>query len=86
MRGLTQAQQQREICGNADAAARAFGRLAIVAGIAAEHGGTARAANVPPADGGGARFTLTLPRRGPLSPAAPQHRARDRAPGEDQYP
>jgi two-component system, OmpR family, sensor kinase len=32
--------------------------LAIVAGIAAEHGGTAVAAN---ADGGGARFTLRLP-------------------------
>jgi two-component system OmpR family sensor kinase len=36
--------------------------LAIVAGIAAEHGGAASAANVPTADGGGARFTLTLPR------------------------
>jgi two-component system OmpR family sensor kinase len=36
--------------------------LAIVAGIAAEHGGGATVANVPPADGGGARFTLTLPR------------------------
>jgi two-component system OmpR family sensor kinase len=33
--------------------------LSIVAGIAAEHGGTARAANAP---GGGAAFTLRLPR------------------------
>jgi signal transduction histidine kinase len=32
--------------------------LAIVAGIAAEHGGEARAANAP---GGGALFTLRLP-------------------------
>jgi peptidoglycan/xylan/chitin deacetylase (PgdA/CDA1 family) len=30
MRGLTQAQQQREICGNADAAARAFGRRPVL--------------------------------------------------------
>ncbi len=32
--------------------------LAIVAGIAREHGGTASAAN---AEGGGAKFTLTIP-------------------------
>jgi peptidoglycan/xylan/chitin deacetylase (PgdA/CDA1 family) len=30
MRGLTQAQQQREICGNADSAARAFGRRPVL--------------------------------------------------------
>jgi len=30
MRGLSQAQQQREICGNADSAARAFGRRPVL--------------------------------------------------------
>ena len=43
--------------------------LAIVAGIAAEHGGTATAANTP---GGGALFTLRLPLVGsPASSATP---------------
>ena len=42
--------------------------LAIVAGIAAEHGGTAAAAN---ATDGGALFTLRLPLAGPWQPTAP---------------
>ena len=36
--------------------------LSIVAAIAAAHGGEASVENVPAADGGGARFTLRLPR------------------------
>ena len=41
--------------------------LAIVAGIAAEHGGRAEAAN---RDGGGAAFTLTLPIGDPVAASA----------------
>ena len=42
--------------------------LSIVAGIAAEHGGTARATNAPD---GGAVFTITIPIAGPSSPRLP---------------
>jgi two-component system OmpR family sensor kinase len=49
--------------------------LAIVAGIAAEHGGSASAANV---DGGGAVFTLALPRDGGGDPEPDLDLDRDR--------
>ena len=47
--------------------------LAIVAAIVSAHGGTARAAD---AEGGGARFEVSLPLRAEAGADAPKHAAR----------